>query len=124
MNASLVSSGPLSPRIACGGPCRSSNWVTKVMTRTAGCGRQCRCPRPHGSPHRRKRKPPPTEAQIQYLVETLKVQLLFERQKRPHTIELRVELALEGAIARRRTDIAELRLEPAALDGDVAPADH
>jgi len=35
----------------------------------------------------------------------------FERQERSHAIDLRVELALEDSIARRRCDVAKLRRE-------------
>src|SRR6059036_2938964 len=48
-----------------------------------------------------------------------------EAQKDSHAIQLRVEFALEGAIALRvRLDIAERRLQLTVLHREVAPANH
>src|SRR5260370_35149974 len=49
----------------------------------------------------------------------------FEAQKGSHAIQLRLEFALEGAMARCvRFDIAELRLKLTGLHGEVGPANH
>src|SRR5438876_12050130 len=49
----------------------------------------------------------------------------FEAEKCSHAIQLRLEFALEDAIARWvRFDIAEVRLKVTILQREVAPADH
>src|SRR5262249_61069892 len=48
----------------------------------------------------------------------------FDAEKRLDSMELRFELAPEGAIAGRRFDVAELGAQLAVVDREVAPADH
>src|SRR6266496_1066109 len=47
-----------------------------------------------------------------------------EAQKRSHAVQLRPQFTLEDAIARWRSDIANLGLELAVFHGEVAPANH
>src|SRR5215472_11560599 len=47
----------------------------------------------------------------------------FDAEKRLDSMELRFELAPEGAIARWRCDVAELGAQLAVVDREVAPAD-
>src|SRR5438445_11593541 len=48
----------------------------------------------------------------------------LQAQEGSHAVQLGFEFALEGAIARRRLDVAEVRFERTVFYREVAPADH